>query len=108
MNDAETILVLITCLVGITCVIAVQNRQGVILGSVSSGLKAANKKYVERSGKRNQYYLLLAIALVSILLVGLLLTRDIQLLTIFTVLNLFSIGYFLCYFVLLEPKDKSE
>lgn len=108
MTDPESTLVFITCLVGAVCGIAVLSRRGVIYGSARSHLNDAAKKYVQRPGKRNQFYLYLGIAFIVALLVALLSTRDLKLIAFFVGFNSLSIGYFLSYFVLLEPKDKSK
>lgn len=108
MTNAETVLVVLTCLVGTTCIIAVQNKKGVILGSVSSQLSGSTKKYIERSGRRKPFYTYLCATLISLVAIALLFLEDLESMVIFIVLNLLPIGYFLSYFVLLEPKDKSE
>jgi hypothetical protein len=106
MTNAETILIILTCLIGIACITAVQIKRGVIMGSVRSQLGEGVKKYVERSEKRKPFYVYLSVTFVIVALIALLFIKDIQGMVIFSVLNLVSIGYFLNYFVLLEPKDK--
>lgn len=108
MTNADTILIIITCLVGIACIIAVQVKRGLIMGSVWSQLNGSAKKYVERSGKRKLFYIYLSIAFVAIVLIALLFLKNLESMAIFIILNLLSIGYFLSYFVLLEPKDKTK
>jgi hypothetical protein len=107
MNDAEDSLVLITCLVGVICGISVSSKQGLIMGSVVSTQKGAVKKYVVRKGRRRTFYIYLGIVFLIALSVALLLTRDIKSISFFIGFNMLSVGYFLTYFVLLEPKDKS-
>ena len=109
MTDADTILIIITCLVGIVCITAVQIKKGLIMGSILSQLGGSStKKYTERSEKRKSFYIYLGVAFASITLVALLFMRDLESIAIFVILNLLSIRYFLNYFVLLEPKDKTE
>jgi Flp pilus assembly protein TadB len=109
MTDADIVLIIITCLVGIVCITAVQIKKGLIMGSILSQLGEGNtKKYVERSEKRKSFYICLGAAFAIITLVALLFMRDIESMAIFAILNLLSIRYFLNYFVLLEPKDKAE
>jgi hypothetical protein len=108
MTNAENILVPITCLVGIVCIIAVQIKKGIIMGSIRSELEGSAKKYIARSEKQKPFYIYLSLAFIVSLLVALLFTRDLESIAIFTGSNLFTIGYFLNYFVLLEPKDESK
>ncbi len=108
MADADTILIILTCLIGIVCITAVQIKKGLIMGSIWSQLGEGTKKYIERSEKRKLFYIYLGVAFAIIILVALLFMRDLESMAIFTILNLLSIRYFLNYFILLEPKDKSE
>lgn len=107
--DAEDALVLITCLVGIVCIIAVQSKQGIVLGSTSlSRFKKSSVKYVKQSEQRRPFYIALVAALVIILLVALSFTRDIMQIAFFVGFNAVSVSYFLSYFILLKPKGKIE
>ena len=108
MTNTESVLAVLTCLVGAVCIIAAQTKKGVILGSVSSQLSETTKKYVVRSGKRKPFYIYLSVTFISLVTIALLCLRDLESIAIFVGLNLFSIGYFLSYFVLLEPKYKSK
>ena len=109
MTDVDTILIIITCLVGIVCITAVQIKRGLIMGSILSQLgESGTKKYVERKEKRKPFYIYLCLAIVISVLFALLFTADVKLIAIFSGSNLFTVGYFLHYFVLLEPKDKPE
>ena len=52
MTDADIILIIVTCLVGIVCITAVQIKKGLIMGSILSQLsESSTKKYVERKEK---------------------------------------------------------
>jgi len=78
------------------------------MGSVWSQLGKNKRKYLERSEKQKPFYIYLCLAFVVSVLFALLFTSDFKLIVVFTGSNLFTIGYFLNYFVLLEPEDKSE
>jgi len=109
MTDADIILIIVTCLVGIVCITSVQIKRGLIMGSILSQLgEGSAKKYVVRSEKRKSFYIYLSIALAIIVLIALLFLKSLESMAIFVILNLLFIRYFLNYFVLLEPKDKSE
>jgi Flp pilus assembly protein TadB len=108
-DNADIILIIITCLVGIVCVTAVQIKKGLIMGSIWSQMgEEGTKKYVEQSEKRKSFYIYLSVAFAIIILIALLFMRDLESMAIFTILNLLFIRYFLNYFVLLKPKDKTE
>lgn len=107
-KDAEAILVIITCLVGIICGIAVANKRGIMLGSLTSVLKQSARKYVVRERRRKPFYSYLGVAFVVVTAVALLFTRNLAQLAFFISFNMLSIAYLLNYFILLEPKDNSE
>ena len=107
MINSDTVLIILTCLVGTVCIIAVQIKKGIIIGSVWSQLGKDTKIYSVRNEKRKLYYTYLGIALAAIILIALVFMRDLESMAIFAILNVLSIRYFLNYFVLLEPKERS-
>lgn len=108
MIDSDTILIILTCLVGIVCITAVQIKKGIIMGSVWSQLGKDTEIYAVRNEKKKSYYIYLGIALATVILIALMFMKDLESMAIFASLNVLSIRYFLNYFVLLESKKERD
>lgn len=106
MKNSENILILTSLAVALISWLASTYKSGFVLFSAWSMLEDRQTKEKINRGRIGQYTQALAIALVVNIIFAFCVTRDLGLITIFSLFNMFFIGYALTYWILLEEKSK--